>query len=292
MKDRFGNEIDPTCGYARGFLLRSATEENYKALWCRELVKKRVEEKGIDSIVNMQGLSAVFPITEEDLKKATGDYIGPSFYQEKLDKLALDYMGGNPERHSVTFFCRSSAAIVATILTLAKKGKKVISFTPPPSSHSSVTFGTRLAAAQLVEIFDINAFKAVLNEEVCLVVITSLTVHLKRMSNEVLEEAVRLTREKNIPIFLDDASGGGFRPVLWGGPRSLELDVDVAVKSVQKSAIYGPRAGMLAGKKELIGEIGALGYELGMDVRAPIAVAIMRALENYDPEEVWRTKSM
>lgn len=290
MEDRFGNESDPTCGHAGGTILRSDLEENYKALWCRELVRRRVHEKGINSIVNVQGLSAIFPITEEDLRNATGDYIGPTFYQEKLDKLALDYMGGDPEKHGVTFFCRSSAAIVATIVTVAQKGTRVLSFTPPPHSHSSITLGARFAGAQLVEAFDIGDFKAVLGKDVSLVVITSLTVGLKRMPEEDLEQAIRLAKEHNIPIFLDDASGGGFRPTLWGGPKSLELDVDVAVKSVQKSAIYGPRAGMLAGKKEMINSIAALGYELGTDVRAPIAVAIMRALENYDPEEVRRTK--
>lgn len=290
LKDRFGNEIDPTIGYARGTILRSSIEENYKALWCRELVRKRIDQKGIKSIINMQPTSAVFPITEEDLKKATEDYTGPAFYQKQLDKLALEFMGGNSERHSVTFFCRTTTAIISTILTFAKKGTKVVSFTPPLRSHSSITFGTRFAGAQLVETLNISDFKESLSKEVSLIIITGVSVIGKKMSNEDLKEAVRLTRKQNIPILLDDASGGGYRPVLWGGPKSLELDVDVAVKSVQKAAMYGPRAGILAGRKEAIDSIAALGYQLGMDIRAPIAVAIMRALENYDPEEVKRSK--
>jgi len=67
------------------------------------LIKKRIEQTGVDSIFNATGLSEVFFMEAEDLGKAAREYTGASFYQEKLEKLALEFMGGDIEKHRVTY---------------------------------------------------------------------------------------------------------------------------------------------------------------------------------------------
>ncbi|HYZ42671.1 MAG TPA: hypothetical protein VE687_18895, partial [Stellaceae bacterium] len=66
-------------------------------------------------------------------------------------------------------------------------------------------------------------------------------------------------------------------------PRMLELGVDTGATGLDKYGTRGPRLGLLAGKKDLVGRIRAKGFEFGMEARQMLYPAVVRTLEEYDP---------
>ena len=66
----------------------------------------------------------------------------------------------------------------------------------------------------------------------------------------------------------------------------LELGVDVGSTGLDKYGTVGPRVGLLGGRREIVDEIRALGFELGVEARPMLYPAIARSLEQYDPARV------
>jgi L-seryl-tRNA(Ser) seleniumtransferase len=86
-----------------------------------------------------------------------------------------------------------------------------------------------------------------------------------------------------VAVLLDDAYGARLRPVLHGGPKSLELGVDVALSNSDKSGLEGPRAGFIAGRPDFVQRARARAAEFGQEARAPIALGVLRSLQRYSP---------
>ena len=149
-------------------------------------------------------------------------------------------------------------------------------------SHASVARGTVLAGARLIDADTVDGVAAALKaENVRLLVITSVTSALARLPDIDIAAAATMGRKAGIPVLLDDAYGARLRPILHGGPRSLAFDVDLAITNCDKAGLEGPRAGFMAGRADLVARVQAKAAEQGQEARAPIALAVLRALERF-----------
>lgn len=285
MHDRHGHEIDPTVGYARGEVLRSSTEEMRRYLHAQRLIRSRLETAGPESIQVLTGNMRGFPLRPSDLGEAVEEWQGPSLFLDRLRDRAVEHLGGEP-RHAAAAFNRTSAAIVATLSVLGAEG--VVSFAPRDGgAHPSVRRGAAVAGARLTEIDDAAAVEATLAAgPVGVLVVTPVNSDLRYLANDELLRAVTAARRLQIPVLVDDAYGARVRPILLDGPLSLELGADLAITNADKAGLPGPRAGVMAGDPTLLRRVQGRAAEWGMEARAPIALAVLRSLEAYSPDDV------
>lgn len=290
VADRFGNPIDARVGYAWGKILWGPTAETYRAAWAREIVRRRLEKYGIKkALYDFTGLQGKFQLKPEDMEVASiGEWGLPAVFSEKLRNLAIQHLGGDPEKHDVVFFNRTSGGIILAELLLAKKGETVVSFSPPPCAHSCVPRGAQLAGASYMEVFTSKELETVLGErtDVTLLVITGSSIHLEAMPLEELKRSIKLAKDRGISVLLDDASGARIRTVLCNQPKAFELGVDMAITSTYKAGLYGPRGGFLVAEKEFAKKLDTASCEYGFDARPFSVLSILRALENWDPENL------
>ncbi len=92
--------------------------------------------------------------------------------------------------------------------------------------------------------------------------------------------------DKRALIYVDDAGGARVGPAAFGQPRMLELGIDLGATGLDKYGTSGPRFGLLAGRKDLVGRIRVKGFEFGMEARQMLYPAVVRTLQQYDPARV------
>ena len=282
--DRFGNAIDVNVGYARGSLLRSSADEVRRLRQAQRVAGERVHAHGPDSIGIFTGNPRYFPLQPEDLDTLCEEWVGPGLFADDLKAAAVDHLGGRDD-HAAAVFNRTSAGIVATVLALAN-GKPVVSVVPVGDrSHASVIRGCRLAQVPLVEVFagaDVAA--AMESHTPALVVVTTVTSTLARMTDADADAAIHAARVAGATVLMDEAYGARLRPVLHDGAKSLMLGGDLAITNADKAGLSGPRAGVMAGRADAVVAALAKASELGMEARAPVAAGALRSLQAFDPK--------
>lgn len=280
--DRFGNPHAPNLSYARGKILTS-TEDDFRKL---QHAWALIRERGPESIFIFTGLEHSLPMQQEDLRFAD-DEIGPALHFDRLKSLALDHLGGSAEKHDVAPFNRLTGATMATHLTLVKPGDAVIGVSAS-HSHPSVIRAANHVGARFTDTAGLAAFKDALGREqkVTLVVLTRLAVTYELLPVEAINTIVRLSHEKGAIVYVDDAGGARVGPAAFDQPRMLELGVDVGATGLDKYGTVGPRFGLLAGRKDLVGRIRAKGFEFGLECRQMLYSAVVRTLEQYSPQRV------
>jgi L-seryl-tRNA(Ser) seleniumtransferase len=117
-------------------------------------------------------------------------------------------------------------------------------------------------------------------------VLTRLAVTYDLLPLEAIETIVRLAHDRGALVYVDDAGGARVGPAGFGQPRTLELGVDIGATGLDKYGTKGPRFGLLAGRKDLVGRIRVKGFEFGMEARQMLYPAVVRTLEQYDPARV------
>ena len=221
------------------------------------------------------------------------EWIGVSFYKESLNEIAINHMGGNCRDHSIGLFNRATAGIVATCLALIEPNTIALSVVPKTRSHPSIDRGISLAGAKKIELWNKADIKALIDAHpVSLVIITGVSSELDIIEEKTLIETIRLGKDRGIPTFLDDAYGTRLRPILYGQPKTLETGADIGITSCDKAGLGGPRAGLIAGRTDLVDRINAKAGELGLEARAPIALGIYNSLRNFSPELLHREFEM
>jgi L-seryl-tRNA(Ser) seleniumtransferase len=279
--DRFGNEHAPNLSYARGNILTS-TEDDFQKL---QLAWSLIREKGASSVFVLTGLDHKMPLEAEDLAFAD-DEIGPALSFNRLKALTLDHLGGTADRHDIAVFNRLTGATMATHLTLVKPGDTVIGVSET-HSHPSVLRAAAQAGARFIDTAGLAAFRdAITHERPTLVVLTRLAVTYDLMPLEAIETVVRLAHDKGALVYVDDAGGARVGPAAFDQPKTLELGVDIGATGLDKYGTQGPRFGLLAGRKDLVGRIRAKGFEFGMEARQALYPAVVRTLEGYTTERV------
>ncbi len=282
--DRLGNTLDPSVGFARGTLLKSSADEVRRLAQAGRVAADFVAREGIEKIAICTGNLRFYPATTDDLSVLCEEWIGPGLFGEELRQAAIAHLGGQGHEASAVVN-RTSAGIVATILAHAGE-KPVLSLVAEGDrSHASVLRGARLAGIPVREEHDLDSVKRVLAEEKpALFVITPVTSELSMLDDALIHGAVAAGKAAGCVVFLDDAYGARFRPVLHGGGASLSFGADLVVTNADKAGLSGPRAGVLCGDPSVLVPVQAKASELGMEARAPIAVGAMRSLQGFTPD--------
>jgi L-seryl-tRNA(Ser) seleniumtransferase len=278
--DRFGTPHASNLSYARGEILRS-TEDDFQKL---QRAWSLIRERGPGGTYVLTGLEHSLPLAAEELEFAD-DEIAPALSFERLKELALDHLGGSPETDDVAVFNRLTGATMATHLTLVKPGDVVIGVSAT-HSHPSVVRAAGHVGARFIDTAGLGAFREAIATErsIALVVLTRLAVTYDLMPLEAIETIVRLAHDKGALVYVDDAGGARVGPAAQ--PRTLELGVDIGATGLDKYGTKGPRFGLLAGRKDLVGPIRVKGFEFGMEARQMLYPAVVRTLEQYDPARV------
>jgi L-seryl-tRNA(Ser) seleniumtransferase len=285
-RDRFGNPHAPGFPYARGAIVTSTQDDLRKLRRAWSVIEARVRKDGADAIFNFTGLERNLTAAPSELA-FLDDELAPALYSDRIRALALEHLGGRPERHDVMLFNRMTAATLATHLVLVRPGDTVIGVSPS-YSHPTVVRSAALAGARFVDTVGVEAFAAALDREarVGLVVLTRLAVSYDALPAAALARVVALAHARGVPVYVDDAGGARVGPAVLDQPRMLELGVDVGATGLDKYGTVGPRLGLLAGETDLVGQIRARAFELGLEARPMLYPAVLRSLEQYAPERV------
>src|SRR5262245_46529680 len=284
--DRFGNPYAPGLPYARGRILPSTEDDfrKFQEAWWH--IAARVRTGGPEAIFNFSGLEHGLPLNPDELSIAN-DFIAPALYFDQFKQAALEHFGGSSERHDVALFNRLTGATYATHLTLVQPGDVVIGVSCS-YSHPSVVRAVAQAGATLLDTSGLRHFQETLERQarVALVVMTRLAVTYEIMPEPELRQVVRLAHARGVPIYVDDAGGARVGPAIFEQPRTLALGVDVVATGLDKYGTVGPRLGVLAGEKSLVGRIRARAFEMGLEARPFLYPASVRSLVGSTAERV------
>jgi L-seryl-tRNA(Ser) seleniumtransferase len=284
--DRLGNLLAPGLPYARGTIIRTTQDDLVKLRQAWRHIEARLSKDGPEAVFNFTGLERALHVEPADAPYLD-DELAPAVYGERVRELALEHLGGAADRHDVMLFNRLTAATVATHLTLVRPGDTVVGMSPT-YSHPTVVRAAALAGARFVDTVSLDALAAALDasERVSLVVLTRLAVSYDALPADDLQRAVTLARARGARVYVDDAGGARVGPAVLGQPRMLELGVDVGATGLDKYGTVGPRLGLLAGARDLVADIRARAFELGLEARPMLYPAVLRSLEQYQPARV------
>lgn len=282
--DRFGNQLDPSVGYARGRLLGSSADEVRRLRRAGEIAGEFVSRNGMERIGIFTGNLRYYPVRPEELQELCEEWVGPGLYSEDLRQAAISHLGGLGHEQAAVVN-RTSAGIVAAILALSD-GRPVVSLVPDGDrSHASVGRGARLAGVPVIEVYELPELKKVLEARLpALTIITTVTSELAVLPDSLTLQAVRLAKAAKSRVLLDEAYGARFRPVLHEGAPSLSFGADLVITNTDKAGLSGPRSGVLCGEADTLVAVAAKASELGMEARAPVAVGAMRSLQAFTPD--------
>ena len=280
--DRFGNPFAPALSYARGKILSSTADDYRKLRHAWALIRAH----GPESVFIFTGLEHGLAMTADEIRWAD-DEIAPALYADRLKALALNHFGGSEGLHDVAVFNRLTGATLATHLTLVRPGDVVIGVSAS-YSHPTVIRAAAQAGARFVDTVGADAFARALEREptVALVVLTRLAVTYELMPLDAIRTVVKLAHDRGAPVYVDDAGGARVAPAAFDHPRMLELGVDLGATGLDKYGTIGPRLGLMAGDKALVGRIRAKSFECGLEARPMLYAAVVRTLEQYRPERV------
>ena len=259
-------------------LISSSLDEVKRRENALKFIASLVKEKGRSSLYDLSGLAGGFPVAESDLLLLE-TYAGPAYFFESLQKEGILHLGGE----KVLAFNRTSAAILATILALVKPGEEVIHYLPQLPSHPSIPRSAKLQGASYSEYDTIKDFK--ISEKTSLVVITGSTMDHQIIPLNDFEKIIQISHKHGVNVLVDDASGARLRTVVYNQPRAMDMDADLVVTSTDK-LMDGPRAGLIAGKTQLIDLIEDKAHQFGLEAQPPVVAGIVRALENFHPERI------
>ena len=222
--DRFGNPHALNLSYARGEILAS-TEDDFAKL---QRAWSLIRDRGPDRIFVFTGLEHSLPLAAEELAFAD-DEIAPALCFERLKMLALDHLGGSPEKDDVAVFNRLTGATMAAHLTLVRPGDAVVGVSAS-HSHPSVLRAAAHVGARFIDTAGLAAFRDAIAAErsVALVVLTRLAVTYELLPVEAIEAIVRLVHDKGALVYVDDAGGARVGPAAFGPgcvktPRMIKL---------------------------------------------------------------------
>lgn len=260
-------------------LIDSSSDEVKRRDNALRIIGSILNEEGKAGIFDLTGLSGGFPLEDEDLGLIE-TYAGPALFEEQLTRLGIEHLGGE----KVLAFNRTTSGIFATILALVKAGEEIVHFLPKSPSHPSIPRSAAVVEAVYTEFDDIDKFRV--TDNTSLVIITGSTMDHDIIKTEEFDKVVEISKSKNIPIFVDDASGASLRTIIHKQPNAIDLGADMVIKSTDK-LIEGPRGGLMAGKREFIDKVKSKAYEFGLEAQPPVIAGMVRTLEQFNPDRIF-----
>lgn len=290
QQDRFGNPFAAGVPYARGDFVGSTADDLRKLGHAWSMIRKRIGGGSDGEVFNFSGLERRFEMPAGETTPLD-DELAPALLNDRLRDLGLDHMGADPARHDMMMFNRQTAAILTATLVMVAPGDTVIGASPT-YSHPCVVRAVKRAGAKFVDTVGVKAFGDALDaaraagENLSVVALTRLAVSYEIMPERDIQKIIALARAAGAKIIVDDAGGARVGPAIFDQPKSLEFDVDIASTGLDKYGTIGPRLGLLAGDADLVADIRATGFELGVEARPMLYPAVVHSLAQYKPQRV------
>ncbi len=254
-------------------LINSPVDEVKKRENSLKIIDSILKQGGRNALYDLTGLAGGFKLNQEDMDLLE-TYAGPAIFEKELQDAGKKHLGGE----KIFAFNRTTSGILATILALINEKDEVIHYLPEFPSHPSIPRSTELVGASYREFDNIDEFEV--KDNTSLVIITGSTMDHDIIEKDEFLKIIEISKSKNIPVFVDDASGARLRTVLYSQPKAIDMGADLVITSTDK-LMDGPRAGLMAGKAELVDLIKSKAHQFGLEAQASTIVGIIRALENF-----------
>lgn len=254
-------------------LIKSSVDEVKKRENSLNIINSILKKYGREDFYDLTGLAGGFKLSEKDMDLLE-TYAGPAIFENQLQDAGIQHLGGE----KILAFNRTTAGILATILALVKDGDEVIHYLSQLPSHPSIPRSCELVRASYVEYDNINDFKV--KDNTSLVIITGSTMDHQVIGEEEFSKIITISKSKDIPVFVDDASGARLRTVIYDQPKAMDMGADIAITSTDK-LMDGPRAGLMSGKEEIMDLIKSKSQQFGLEAQASTIVGIIKAIENF-----------
>lgn len=279
------NTSVPALPYRRGDIITSTADDVSKLQVAWRHMAERFADGGAE-VYLLSGLDRVLDIDPADLALMDDD-LAPAHFLTELNRLALEHLGGDPQRHDVMLLNRQTAALWLAANVTLKAGDRVIGVSPS-YSHPAVTRAVADAGAELRDTAGVAAFERAMgeSESVAVVMLTRLAVSYEILSQRELEAVVRIAKDAGALVIADDAGGARVGPAVFDQSKSLAFGIDIASTGLDKYGTTGPRLGLLAGERDIVAKIRARAFEMGMEARPMLYPAVVRSLRQYRPERV------
>jgi L-seryl-tRNA(Ser) seleniumtransferase len=281
------SDVDPEVGYARGDILSSSVDEAARLVHAKRIARDRLRHSGIEGLYDFTGSPCDFPLLPEDEGLAIREFASMVRVSDELNRTALQHMGGRPSDASAVFN-RTSAGIVAAILALTEPNQDLVALTPGVPSHPSIKRAAALAKNSLKEVREPERMREAIEQSSGrMVVVTGVSSELATLTSNAFRDGIHSAHQAGRIILVDDAYGARVRTLLMGQDTALACGADLAITSIQKAGLGGPRAGLLVGDQALVAAVIAKGSELGLEARGPLTLAVTRALQRFEPERLY-----
>ena len=255
-------------------IINNSLDEVKKREKALSIIKNIVEEIGRSSLYDLTGLSGGFIASPSEISLLE-TYVGPAIFEEELQDVGKDHMGGE----KILPLNRTSSGILATILALVSKNSNVVHYLAKLPAHPSIPRSCSLVGANYFETDVFDEFS--IPENTSLVVVTGSTMDHKVIDEDEFRKVIEMAHERNIPVMVDDASGARLRTVVFNQPKACDLGADIAITSTDK-LMPGPRGGLMAGRKDLIDEIKVKVNQFGLEAQPPAVLARVNGIKHFD----------
>lgn len=259
-------------------IVNNSLDELKKRESALKIIRSIVENEGRSSLYDVTGLSGGFISSEEELDLLE-TYVGPAIFEDELQVVAKDHLGGE----KALAVNRTSSGILASILSLVKEGEHVSHFLAKYPAHPSIPRSCNIVGADYDEYIDLNEFK--IEDNTSLVVVTGSTMDHQVIDEDTFKEVIDMAHDKDIPVLVDDASGARLRTAVFNQKRACDLGADLVVTSTDK-LMPGPRGGLMAGKEELIDKVKVKANQFGLEAQPPLILAMVNGIKNYSEDNL------
>ncbi|MBQ7928597.1 MAG: TIGR03576 family pyridoxal phosphate-dependent enzyme [Methanobrevibacter sp.] len=259
-------------------IVNNSLDEVKKREHALSIIKDIVGSKGRSYLFDLTGLSGGFIASSSELSLLE-TYVGPAIFEEDLQKVGIEHMGGE----KVLPLNRTSSGILASILTLVSKDSNVVHYLAKLPAHPSIPRSCKLVGANYFETDVFDEFS--IPENTSLVVITGSTMDHKVIDEDEFRKVIEMAHEKDIPVMVDDASGARLRTVVFNQPKACDMGADIAITSTDK-LMPGPRGGLMAGSEELIDKIKVKVNQFGLEAQPPAVLAMLNGIKNFDEKNL------
>ncbi len=283
-------DIDPVLGYAPGTIIRDDVTEYRSVRAAQRVMAHRYRTHGIDGVHNLMGLVDDCTVPSFFQGPAYQErYLGTALMEEEVTELARRHLGGEEDFTSLVFN-RVTAGTLTVTQALVTQGSLVPYVVPPypgigGHGHPSVPRTVELAQARWQEVTTAQELDALLDGEQHVPLVVVCSAYRGALKEEELRLVCEVAHAHGVPVYVDDASGARTRTAVYGQRPAGELGADLIITSCEKAAFFGPRAGILLGRPDLMERIGAKANILGTEARPSVVASVLQTLREYTPDE-------
>ena len=282
--------VDPILGYVPGTIICDEVAEYRCVRAAQKVMLHRYRKHGIEGIHNLMGLVDNCAVPSFFKGPAYEErYLGTVLMEEEMAEVARRHLGGDDSFTSLVFN-RVTAGTTTLVQALVPPGSLVPYMVPEypgvgGHGHPSVPRAVELARSRWQQVMSSQELEELLKGEEHVPLVVICPSYRGALSEEEMRGVCEVSHAKAIPVYVDDASGARTRTAHYGQQRAGDLGADLIMTSCEKAALFGPRAGVLLGRADLMEPIGAKMNMMGTEARPAVVAAVLRSLQEYTPEQ-------